>query len=192
MPVASHCSTTGVTVSGVEATMSMSTFALLIRSPATWEARDTSDWLSWTSMATACFLPSPPTMPSPMNAFHLSTQYVSGTPKDASGPVSGVTKPSLTSSPISALGRHGSRGLTARGGSGGRAGGGACRCRGGGGALFGLAACCQQASESRACPDGDARDARHLEEVAAADGLLRQLVELVVCHYFHTSRAWST
>ena len=80
----------------------MSTWALLMRSPATCEARETSDWLSCTSILTGCFFPSPPTTPSPMYSSQRSTQYWSGRPKEASGPVSGVTKPILISSPISA------------------------------------------------------------------------------------------
>jgi len=41
-------------------------------------------------------------MPSPADSFHRSTEYWSGTPNAASGPVTGVTKPSLTSLPVSA------------------------------------------------------------------------------------------
>ena len=44
----SHWSATGLTVSGVEATIMMSILSFMMRSPATWAARLVSDWLSFT------------------------------------------------------------------------------------------------------------------------------------------------
>ena len=54
-------------------------------------------------------------------------------------------------------------------------GSGSCCCRSGGG-LFLIAAGGQEAAEARADTDGGAGDAGHLEELAAADWFLVELV----------------
>ena len=82
--------------------MITSTLLLLMRSPATCAARLVSDWLSWTMIVIGWFLPSPQTSPLATASFQRETQYWSGTPKRAIGPVSGVTKPTLISRPVSA------------------------------------------------------------------------------------------
>ena len=79
--------------------MMMSTPSLVMRSPATCAARLVSDWVSLTMILMGCFLPSPHSRPSLTAASHCLTQYWSGMPNEASGPVSGVTKPTLISRP---------------------------------------------------------------------------------------------
>jgi hypothetical protein len=72
--MASHWSATGLTVSGVEATIMMSTFSLRIRSPATWAALLVSDWLSFMRNLIGCLLPSPQSQPSATTSSQRSKQ----------------------------------------------------------------------------------------------------------------------
>ena len=96
---ASHWSATGTTVSGVEATIMMSTPSLVMRSAATVAARFESDCESFMMMLMGWTWPSPHSEPSLTAAFHWSRQNWSGSPKAANGPVSGATKPILISRP---------------------------------------------------------------------------------------------
>ena len=97
--MASHVSETGGTVSAVEAAMMMSQPSLVMRSPVTCAARLVSDWVSLTMKVMGCVWPSPHSRPSATAASHCLTHQASGMPNEASGPVSGVTKPILISRP---------------------------------------------------------------------------------------------
>ena len=97
--MASHVSATGGTVSAVEAAMMMSQPSLVMRSPVTCAARLVSDCVSLTMNLMGCVWPSPHSRPSATAASHCLTHQASGMPNEASGPVSGVTKPILISRP---------------------------------------------------------------------------------------------
>ena len=99
---ASAWSDTGITLSALEAAMRISTLVFWMRSPATWLERFELDWLSSITVVILCILPSPHTTPSPITSLKCSRQYLSAAPKEANGPVSGPTKPSLISRPCSA------------------------------------------------------------------------------------------
>ena len=96
---ASHWSATGGTVSAVEAAMTTSTPSLVMRSPVTVAARLVSDCVSLTRNLMGWVWPSPHFRPSLTAASHCLTHQASGMPNEASGPVSGVTKPILISRP---------------------------------------------------------------------------------------------
>src|SRR5450756_1886673 len=94
-PRASAWSATGLTVSGVEATIITSTPSLVMRSPATVAARFESDCESFMMNSIECVCPSPHLRPSLTEVFQCSTQKPSVSPNPASGPVSGETNPTL-------------------------------------------------------------------------------------------------
>ena len=89
-------------MSGVEATIMMSTPSLLMRSPATVAARLVSDCESLVMISIGCVWPSPHLTPPLTAAFHCWTRNWSVSPNAASGPVSGVTKPTLMGRPVAA------------------------------------------------------------------------------------------
>ena len=174
VPLASAWSATGLTVSGVEAAVTMSTLSLLMRSPVTCAARLESDWLSLVTIVTGCFMPSPQTMPSPMASVARSTQYLSGTPNDARPPVCGVTKPILTSRPVSAPALTVVVVSPAMSWSWSSPAAAVVVVAGAAVVVVGAAAAGrQQAAEAAGYADRRAGDAGHFQEVAAADTRLQ-------------------
>ena len=81
----------------------MSQPSLVIRSPVTVAARLVSDCVSLTMNLIGWVWPSPHLRPSLTDASHCLTHQASGMPNEASGPVSGVTKPILISRPLPLL-----------------------------------------------------------------------------------------
>lgn len=88
--LSSQASLTGLAVSGVPAVSTSATLSLRIRSFATSPARLGFDWLSFSTICTAYFLP-PTLRPSLKAAFICSITHLSASPKGASGPVWGDT-----------------------------------------------------------------------------------------------------
>src|SRR3954454_19104422 len=98
-PAASHASDTGLTVSGVEDVSIRSTFWPEIKLLACCAECCGSDWLSFVMILTSYFLP-PTVSPSATAFCTRPTTYLSPSPKEAAGPVSGLTKPILIAPPL--------------------------------------------------------------------------------------------
>ena len=101
---ASAWSATGLTVSGVEATIMTSMPSLVTRSPATVAARFESDCESLMMISMGCTRPSPPMTPSLTAAPHCSTSHWSVSPNAASGPVSGADEADLDGAAAAGVG----------------------------------------------------------------------------------------
>ena len=114
--------------------MMMSQPSLVMRSPVTVAARFVSDCVSLTMNLMGCVWPSPHLRPPATAASHCLTHQASGMPNEASGPVSGVTKPTLISRPSPLPPPELSLPLPAAGGESAREAAAHAQCRAGQGA----------------------------------------------------------
>jgi len=171
MLLPSHMSATGATVSPVAAHRIRSTLVLLMRSPATWEARLVSDWLSTTCTSNMWFLPSPSTTPFAVSRLPLGDAVAARHTEGRQRPGERVDEPDFDRPAGLNAGARGSR-FRGRGGAGsrrrrGRGGRRRRRSRGGPRATAG----CHQPAKAGARPDGRSRDPRDFQEFTAAYSL---------------------